>query len=251
MNPYADQAKMALRAKLMPIGALLDYRYKNLCVKTSPEALLPVEVNVAEKTLNLEQCAKSGIIDDEHYQIAPLNLSLVTPVCSAFMMAHPMLLQKLYDPLECPYIPEAQRNELKRQKEMFREQMGEELVLPEILILTTPEVDDDTKDSLNGMVDALYKQCEVLYKKEHVRVAAEMNAALARKDASEVREANKALDSEYDSLWRDVEKATDEERQAIEEANQRYHERKQQSNNGLSEEEAEKVFSMKFGEFEE
>lgn len=255
MNPYADQAKMALRAKLMPYGALLDYRYKNLCVKTSTEALLPVEVEVDETSMTLEQCAKSSIVDDEHFLIAPLTLSLVLPVCNAFLETHPMLLQKLYDPQECPYIPAAQRNELKRQKELFFEQMGEELVLPEVLVLTTPEVDDDTKDHLNNMVDVLYKQCEVLYKKEYTRISADMNAQLARKDISAIRDANKALDSEYESLWRDIEKYTQEERQAIEEANQRYRERKQererQENGGLSEEEEMKIHSMKLGEFEE
>lgn len=255
MNVKVDQIKMSMRGKLMPYSAMLDYRYKNLCVKTSTEALLPVEVKFGEKELPLEDVAKAGIIDDEHFMIAPTNIGYVTAVCQAFIETHPQLKQELFDPVENPYISQASREKIRNQKQIFREQMNEELILPQVLILTTPEVDDDSKDALNNTVDVLKKQCEVLYKKEYTRFKTELQAALVKSSPDEINSANKELDDEYNKLWQDVEKYTMEECQAIEEANQRYHERKMQreseANNHMNESDFQKSQTMKFGEYEE
>lgn len=244
-----DQVKMAMNAKLMPYGALLDYRYKNLCVKTSTEALLAIEVRINNSELPLEDCAKAGIVDDEHFMIAPASQELVNPVCQAFLQCHPQLKQELYTPTSNPYISEATRNKIKRDMEIFKEQTGEDLVLPQILILTTPEIDDNQKDVMNKSVDALEKQCEVLYKKEYAKFKAELSAKLADKDVRTAEECEKAFDNEYQKLWMDVEKYTEEERMAIDEANQRYHNRKEGNNNNSN---APEVYqTMKMGEYEE
>lgn len=249
MNVKVDQIKTSMRGKLMPYSSMLDYRYKNLCVKTSTEALLPIEVKVDNRELPLEQCAKSGIVDDEHFMIAPTDQALVTPVCQAFLETHPQLKQDLYNPVDNPYISQATREKLRNDIRLFKEMTSEDLVLPQVLILTTPEVNDDEKDALNNTVDVLKKQCEVLYKKEYTRFKTELQAALVKSNPDEINSANKELDDEYNKLWQDVEKYTMEERQAIEEANQRYHERQEAMQE--KEKDQEVYQSMKLGEFEE
>lgn len=252
MNVILDNTKMAMRAKLMPYAGMLDYRYKNLCVKTSKEALLPIEVKLGDNEMPLENCAKSGIIDEEHFMIAPLKQELVIPVCQAFLETHPQLKQDLYNQLDNPYISAATKNKLRNDMELFKEQTGEVLVLPQVLILTTPEVNDDEKKMLNDTVDVLKKQCEVIFSKEYAKFKSDMNAQMARSKPEELLAANKELDNEYQALWKTVEDYTMQERMTIEQANERYHQRKASQEGESEDNENTKVYqSMKFGEYEE
>lgn len=255
MNPYVDKMKMQMRTKLMQYATLLDYRYKNLCVETSAEALLPVEVTIDTKDLTLEQVAKSAIIDNEHFLIAPNNISYQVPISKAFFQTHPQLKQDFYDPMDNPYSSDKSKANIKQQKDMFREQMGEELTLPQILILTTPEVNDDVKDQLNKTVDALNSQCEVLCQKVLVDKKSELAIKMAQAKPEELKKANSELDDEYNKNWHDIEVSTENEHQAIERANQRYHERKKQNEQNEDEKmndiDYQKSHSMKFGEYEE
>lgn len=252
MNPYVDKMKMQMRTKLMQYATLLDFRYKNLCVETSSEALLPIEVTVGKNDYTIEQVAKSAIIDDEHYLIAPVSPSFLHPISKAFLKTHPQLKQEFYDPMDNPYSSDESKASLKMQKEMFREQMGEELTLPQILILTTPEVNDDTKDQLNKTVDALKEQCRALYEKELMKHKADLNVKMAQAKTDEIVKANQELDDEYKKLWRDAEMCTEEERQIIVKANQRYHDRqKQNEHDETMDEDFIKSHSMKFGVYEE
>lgn len=255
MNAYLDQVKMAMRAKLMPYGGLLDYRYKNLCVKTSTEALLSVEVEIGKDEFPLEKVAKAGIIDDEHFMVMPNDNSLQTAICKAFAKTHPQLKQELYDVLDNPYLEEEYKAKIRKQTELFKEQTGEDLPLPPALILITPEINDDAKKILNNTVDTLKNQCEVLYKKEYTKFKTELNSVMAKAKPEELINANRELDNEYNKLWKDVEGYTEAEREAIEKANERYHQRELQKereeNNGYTDEDAKKVQSMRFGEYEE
>lgn len=255
MNVYVDQVKTAMRARLIPFGVMLDYQYKNLCVKTSSEALLPVEVEVGKTAMPLEKVAQVGIVDDEHYQIAPIETSYVTPICTAFFKTHPQLKQEVVEPLSSPFVSEETKAKVREMNEDFMQQIGEMPLMPNLIILTTPEVDDNMKKMLLQSVDVLLKQCEVLYKKELTEAKAKVAYALSQLDPLELKNANEELDKEYETHWKSVEDYTEQERQAIEEANKRYHDRHLQEelkeHHGVKAEDESKVFSMKFGEYEE
>lgn len=255
MNIHLDKAKAAMRAKMTSYSAMLDYRYKNLCVKTTTEALLPIQVERGNAEVPLEAVAKAVIVDDEHYMILPNSVGLESAICYAFMKTHPQLRQEVYDAMHNPYADESIRASVTREKEMFRERTGEDLLLPNVLILTTPEVNDDARNVLDKSVDALRTSCEVLCRREYSQYKSEMNIAMASDKPEDIKSANEDYDAEYDKLWQDVEKITDEEHQVIEEANKRYHQRKlakqNERNNGHTDEESKVLHSMKFGEYEE
>lgn len=255
MNVYVDKVKTAMRARLIPYGVMLDYQYKNLCVKTSTEALLPVEVEVGNVAQPLEKVAQVGIVDDEHFQIAPQDASYITAICAGFFKTHPQLKQEVIDPLNSPFASEETKAKVRELNDMMGEQIGEQPSMPQLIILTTPEVNDNMKKLLLESVDVMLKQCEVLYQKELTEAKAKVAYALSEQDPLDLKQANKELDEEYDKHWSGVEDCTKQMRQDIEDANKRYHERHHQEefkeHGGMSAEDDAKVHSMKFGEYEE
>lgn len=255
MNVKVDQTKLAMQGKLLQYSNLLDFRYKCLCVKTNAEALLPVEVTIGKIDYPLEKVTQVAIIDDEHYLIAPSEQPLIIPICEAFAKTLPQLTQKVIDPMDNPYSSDEARNQVKGMLKLYKDQTGEDMVLPKNIILTTPEVNDDMKDVLDNSVKSLKSQCEVLYKKELALMKSQLAKALAKENPEELKKGNDELDKEYEKLWNEVEKITTEEIRIIEEANQRYHqrenERKRTENDGLSEEDEKVIHSMKIGSFEE
>lgn len=255
MNVKVDQIKLAMQGKLLQYYSLLDFRYKSLCVKTNQEALLPIEVTVGKIEYPLEKVAQVAIIDDEHYLVAPPEQSLILPICEAFAKILPQLSQEVIDPMDNPYSSEEARNQVKGMLKIYKDQTGEDLKLPDNIILTTPEVNDDMKDVLDNSVKSLKSQCEVLYKKELKAMKVDLAKALAKEDPEELKKGNDELDKEYEKLWNEVEKITTEEIRIIEEANQRYHQREEArlraQHNGLSEADDKVVHSMKLGDYEE
>lgn len=251
MNVHVDQVKLSLTGKLMQYNNLLDFRYKSMCVKANPDALLPIEVQVGKVDYPLEKVTQVAIIDDEHYLIAPSDQSLIIPICQAFAQTLPQLRQEVIDPMNNPYSKEETRNQVRGMLKVYKEQTGEDLKLPENVILTTPEVSDDMKDILNRSVDSLKKQCEVLYNKELNKMKEELAKALFNEAPEELKKGNDELDKEYKSQWNEVEKITAEMKEDIDKANQRYHERTEVKNraerNGLSVEDERAIHSMKLG----
>lgn len=255
MNIYLDQVKTAMRAKLIPYGVMLDYQYKNLCVKTSTEALLPIEVKKNNTEVTLEAVAKVGIVDDEHFQIAPFDASFTTAICEGIFKTHPQLKQEVIDPLDSPYASEETKAKVRELNKMMSEQIGEQPSTLQLIILTTPEVNDKMKKLLLESVDMMLKQCEVLFQKELTEAKANIAYAMSEQDPQDLKKANDELNEEYGKHWGSVQESTEQIRQDIEEANKRYHERHHQEefkeHGGMSAEEDAKVHSMKFGEYEE
>lgn len=255
MNVHVDKSKLSLNGKLLQYNSLLGYRYNCLCIKTNKQALIPIEVKVGKVDYPIEKVAQVAIIDDEHYLIAPSDQGLIIPICQAFAETLPQLKQEVVNAIDNPYTTEESRNEVQAMLNVYKEQTGEDIVLPENIILTTPEVNDDMKDMLEQSVDGLKKQCQVLYQKELTEVKVKLGEVLVNENPEELKKGNEILDKEHDKMWEDVENITNEILQAIAEANRRYHEREEEKerakHNGLSEEEDKAVHSMKLGSYEE
>lgn len=225
MNPITDKYKTMLDGKLLTYASLLDFRYKCLCVKTSPEALLPIEVSTSEGDMPLEKIAKIGIMDDEHYLIAPLSQDMLTPICKAFLSRYPQLKQELKDLNLSENIDPETRDEYEATKMILKQQTGEDLPPIRVLELTTPEVDDDMKKQLDQSVDALKQMCKAKFQTELANCKAETSRALAR-DPQELQKANNELDIIYNKDWNIVEHYSQKEKEDIADANNRYNQRK-------------------------
>ena len=66
----------ALAERLTNLVGIMDHRFKNLCIKADPVALLPVQVLVEGELQNLEQCAVIGKENDGAWCLR-INLFLV------------------------------------------------------------------------------------------------------------------------------------------------------------------------------
>lgn len=229
MNVIADRYQTSLRDKLTMYASLLDFRYKNLCVKTNSEALLPIEVKTKAGDMPLEKVAQVGIMDDEHFLVIPNNQGMMMQVCHAFLMAHPQLKQEVkeLDFASEDLDPET-KSEIEFNKAMIKDQTGEEMPPVNGLFLTTPEVNDDMKDQLDNAVDGLKKQCEVKFKKEHVDHKSRMALSMGGANPTDIRKANDMLDDMYNNCWKMVEDLTNDTHQDIDEANMRYHRRQEE-----------------------
>lgn len=229
MNQIIDSHANQLQSKLSTYASLLAYRYKCLCVKTSPEALLPIEVQTAEGDLPLDEVAKVVIMDEEHFLIAPMSQEYLDPICQAFLKNYPQLKQKMIDLDVSDNIDPEIREEYESAKEMFKQQTGEVITSLKILQLTTPDINDDVKDQLDKSVDVLYNQAKVRFRKELEEQKVKLLKALSQKYPRDVEEGNRKLDQTHEQVWRIVEDYTQEIHSDIADENFKYNERLKQN----------------------
>lgn len=225
MNQIIDSCASQLQSKLSTIASLLAYRYKCLCVKTSPEALLPIEVKTSKGDLPLEQVSKIGIMDEEHFLIAPLVQDILPNICEAFLMHYPQLKQELLDLDVSSNIDPEIREEYESAKEMLKQQTGEDMPPVRMLQLTTPDINDDIKDQLDKSVDVLYNQTKVRFRKELEEQKVKLLKSLSQKYPKDVEEGNRKLDQTHVQIWRIVEDYTQEIHSDIADENFKYNER--------------------------
>lgn len=248
MNPITDKHTTKLRGLLLTYASLLDFRYKCLCVNATPEALLPIEIKTTQGDIALEKVCQIGIMDDEHYLVAPISQDMLIPIAQAFMKRYPQLRQEFVDMELTDNIDPEEREQYEEAKRMVKEQTGEDLPPLRMLQLTTPEINDDMKKQLDISVDTLEKMCKAKFKEELTKCKA--NAA---KDLANFPEkidiANKELDNTYNECWELVQGYTMQEKEIIAEANKRYHQREEKKqeekdhNAGMSEQDKKAVFT--------
>lgn len=230
MNLIADRYQTSLRDKLGMYASLLDFRYKNLCIKTYPEALLPVEVKTKMGETKLEEVAMTGIMDDEHFLVVPKEQRDMMQVCHAFLMAHPQLKQEIVELDKSEDLDEETKSEIETHREIMKAQTGEDLPPINGLVLTTPEINDDMMDQMDKAVDALEKQCEVKFQAELADHKARMLISMTGAEPKELDKANSDLDDMYDKCWEIVEDMTLTMHNDIAHANELYHEREEEKN---------------------
>lgn len=230
MNVIADKYKTGMRNKLSMYSSLLDFRYKNLCVKTNQEALLPIEIKTKNRDLPLEEVAQIGIMDDEHFLVAPTTPNMLQPICQAFLTTHPQLKQEIILLDQQEDLDPETKAVIEMNKEIMKEQTGEELPPLQALLLTTPEVNDNLKDRLDDAVSVLKKQCEVKYQKELLDNKKRMAISMTGAAPKDLDNANKELDQMYDQCWQIVEELTAAELADIADANRLYHLREEERN---------------------
>lgn len=228
MNPISDKYQASLRDKLGMYASLLDYRYKNLCIKTHPEALLPIEVNTKMGETKLEEVAIAGIMDDEHFLVVPKEQRDMMQVCHAFLMAHPQLKQEIIELDKSEDLDPETKSDIETHREIMKAQTGEDLPPINGLLLTTPEINDNMKDQMDKAVDALEKQCEVKFQAELIDHKTRMAISMAGAEPEELDKANSDLDDMYDKCWEIVEDLGIEMHNEIANANELYHEREKE-----------------------
>jgi len=211
-----------LADKLASLVAMMDYRFKNICVKAEEVSLLPITARIEGEDKNLEDCATIGKDDDYHFMIFPKYDEDMMDIAVAIARVHPEFRQERKSmPVT---VPDRHGNE----KE----------VDAKYILLTMPEVDDERYDVLKETVKVEYNLCKEQMEGANI-VAQAKFATLA---AGETKEDLDILQEEVDNLNEEWSGKRDDIHAAklkeIEDAHRKWQEEQEESNLQRREEEA-------------
>ena len=125
-----------MRSKLSGYAVQYAYLLGNLCVKTDATALLSIEVEIDGQSLNLEDVAISGILDDTRFFFYPNDKELMPHIIEGIKKAHPEF--------------ETSTEKLEEAPEDNNEQ----------IIAKMPPVDEDRHKELTDAVKTLSDACK-------------------------------------------------------------------------------------------
>lgn len=133
-----------LADKLASLVAMMDYRFKNICVKAEEVSLLPITARIEGEDKNLEECATIGKDDDYHFMIFPKYDEDMMDIAVGIARVHPEFKQKKKAmPVTVPDRNGEERN-----------------IDAKYILLTMPEVDDNRYDVLKEAVKVEYNLCK-------------------------------------------------------------------------------------------
>jgi uncharacterized protein YukE len=223
-----------LSDKLTSLVAMMDYKFKNICIKAEEVALLPITVHIEGEDKNLEECATIAKEDDYHFMIFPKYDEDMQDIAVGIAKVHPEFrMERKSMPVT---VPDSEGNEKD--------------VDAKYILLTMPVVDDNRYDVMKQGVDVIYNLC-----KEQMESANMMaQAKFASLTPGETKEDLETLKKELDKLndeWNgkrdDIHNAKLKE---IEDAHNKWLEEKAESSQAQQEEEAARgdnvTSSMKF-----
>ena len=184
--------------------ALLNYRFKNLCVKADIAALLPVSVYANGEELNIEDVANVNMPDEYQLGVYPKEVEDLQPIIQGIYEAHPEFKMEI----------------------MSTDDSEDEA--SKYVLYTMPEVDKNRRDFLMTGVKGLYEESrariEAVYAKYQTRFA-EMLVNASVQDAND---ANKALEDAYDKCCDMTDELLKQKQQEIEDGYEKYIEDQEQ-----------------------
>lgn len=196
--------------------ALLNYRFKNLCVKADIAAMLPVSVYADGQELNIEDVANVNMPDEYQLGVYPKEENDLQSIIQGVYEAHPEFKMEI------------------------KSTDGSEE--SKYALYTMPEVDKNRRDFLMNGVKGLKDECLVRIEAVYADYQARFAKILVNVSDQDVAEANKALDKARRQCKEMVDDLLFQKEQEIEEGYQRYLEEKEKH----QEEEEEMNFSQSF-----
>ena len=124
---------------------IMDFRFRNLCIKSDPMALLSVKVLIEGELQNIEQCADVGKDNDYQFMVFPKYEEDLGQIAKGILESHPEFK------IEGKTMP----------IESVDENGNDQTVDVKYLLLTMPEVNDDRYKVLKDGVDAIYQDCKI------------------------------------------------------------------------------------------
>ena len=193
-----------MKGKLGGYAVLLQYRYRNLCIKAEPAALLSLTVVNSEGEPNdIENVAKVILKTEFQFEIIPNEEEMVYPICKALMKSHPEFKQELVTPEDKDKLYPNDREERH-------------------IICTMPEVDKNRHDLLMDTVSTLYNECSVQLEKAHGVYVTKMTVKMESQSPGDSQEAMDAVDATYDQHKDIIKQYKELKEKEIEEAYQRW-----------------------------
>jgi len=199
MNILASTNLKDCQQKMDGYHTLLLFRYANLCVKSDPLSLLPVDVTLIGEEKNLEEVA--SIVQPNEYQLAvyPKVQGYIKDIVQGVFAAHP---------------------EFKLESKNIEGTKDEDNM--KYILYTMPEVDKPRYDLLTQGVKSLHQECQIRFDEIYAEGKVGMLDILKDADKSEIDEANDALKDIYEKHVKDIDNLRDEKLDEIEDAYMKY-----------------------------
>ena len=124
---------------------VMDFRFRNLCIKSDPMALLSVKVLIEGELQNIEQCADVGKDNDYQFMVFPKYEEDLGQIAKGILEVHSEFK------VEGKTMP----------IESVDENGNDQTVDVKYLLLTMPVVNDDRYKVLKDGVDAIYQDCKI------------------------------------------------------------------------------------------
>jgi len=124
---------------------VMDFRFKNLCIKADPMALLPVKILIEGELQNIEQCANVAKDNDYQFMVFPKYEEDLGQIAKGIFESHPEFK------IEGKTMP----------VESVDEDGNDQTEDIKYLVVTMPEVNNDRYKVLKDAVDAIYQDCKI------------------------------------------------------------------------------------------
>ena len=212
MNPLLLKEVQTASSKFGAYYGLLDFRYKNLCVKADPFSLLPVTIQANLYECNIEEVASVLTVDDFRMAIYPNDEMYLVEISKGVLHAHPEFKQTLM-----LHTSDGEDQELNPDKLYDQSLKG-----VKYLIFTMPEVDKNRYDLLTNGVKSLHDECMSRVKVVNMQTKAQLTNGSFLSTEKDIQEAEARLKELYDKTVEQVDKLKDDKLDEIEEAYQKY-----------------------------
>lgn len=195
-----------LEEKLIGYGAMLNYRYLNLCVKAEEASLLPVVIMIEGSAKKIEDVAIVAKKNDYQFMVIPKMEEDLLDTAKGITMAHPEFKQIM----ETMTVDTVDENAQPTQKDV------------KYILLTMPEVDDDRYDVLKQSVDALYQTCKLRMDAANGKADPRIANYLLNEKPDEADKVRKNLDKMRDDKKQRIDKMREEKLKEIEEGHDKW-----------------------------
>ena len=178
--------------------ALLNYRFKNLCVKADIAVLLPVSVYADGEELNIEDVANVNMPDEYQLGVYPKEAGDLQPIIQGIYEAHPEFKMEI----------------------MSTDDSEDEA--SKYLLYTMPMVDKNRRDFLMNGVTGLYEESQARIDAVYAKYQARFAEMLVNAPVQDADDANKALEDAFDKCSDMTEQLFKQKQQEIEEGFEKY-----------------------------
>ena len=212
MNPVLLKEIQTAGSKFGAYYSLLDFRYKNLCVKADPFSLLPVTVEANLYECNIEEVASVMVSNDFQLTVYPNDAMYLVDISKGVLKAHPEFKQTLM-----LHPDEGDDQELEPDKIYDQSIKGFKY-----LIFTMPKVDKNRHDLLTNGVKTLYQECRSKVKVVNMQTKAQLTNGSFLSTQQDMDEAEARLKELFDKTQEKVDQLKKDKLDEIEEAYQHY-----------------------------
>lgn len=194
-----------LHGRLLGYFSMMSYGYCQLCVKADPSSILGFEEEEGSMVYRIEDLAEVGLHEEpeneDKLDLYPKDPSNLAILARGMMKIHPEFKQSL--------------------EKYTGTEENDESIESKYLRLTMPEVNDDRRDLINTAIDGLDTECKLKFDAMKAKYLARITKELID-DPKALDEAKEKIDELVDEADQMREKMTNDKKQEVEAAYQRY-----------------------------